>query len=201
MKNPEIGRLKQNLRSYLRQQRAQLSRDTYRRWNQQLLTHLQWHPWWRAARRVFGYVSLPGEPDLRPLWERVSVWGLPRRAGDRLVWHQWQPDQPLTPGRLPEPYPDAPVLTPQPGDLLVIPALAYDHQGYRLGYGGGYFDRLLARPEWQAVYRVGVIFQSFLVPALPRDPWDQPVQAVCTEMGWWVPSPPAGESPGSGPPA
>ncbi|MCS7030965.1 MAG: 5-formyltetrahydrofolate cyclo-ligase [Gloeomargarita sp. SKYG116] len=192
--------MKKALRAQLRQQRSQLSPAESWRYSQQVIAHLQQHPWWSAARQVFGYVSLTGEPDLRPLWTQAPTWGLPRRDGDRLVWHRWQAGLPLTESWLPEPYPDAPILTPQPGDLLLIPALAYDHRGYRLGYGGGYFDRLLAQPAWQGVYRVGVVFRAFLVPELPRDPWDQPVQAVCTEAGWWAIDPHASESRESNPP-
>ncbi|MCS6782161.1 MAG: 5-formyltetrahydrofolate cyclo-ligase [Gloeomargarita sp. SKYBB_i_bin120] len=193
--------MKKTLRAQFRQQRAELSPETCRQQSRQLQAYLQRHPWWRSAQQVFGYVSLAGEPDLRPLWEQAPVWGLPRREGDRLVWHRWQPGLPLTTGWLPEPFPDAPPLTPQPGDLLLLPALAYDRQGYRLGYGGGYFDRLLAEPQWQGVHRVGVVFSAFLVPVLPRDPWDQPVQAVCTEAGWWAIDPRASGFQESSPPA
>jgi len=169
--------------------------------NQHLIHHLTRHPCWQRARQVFGYVSIQGEPDLGHLWPTgEKIWGLPRREGAMLHWHRWQVGMRLQGEKLPEPDPEAPVLTPQPGDLLLIPALAYDRQGYRLGYGGGYFDRLLAQPEWQGVYRVGVIFQRFLLPVLPRDPWDQPVQAVCTDQGWWEIGPLAGEFLGSNPP-
>ncbi|APB34989.1 5-formyltetrahydrofolate cyclo-ligase [Gloeomargarita lithophora Alchichica-D10] len=158
----------------------------------QISQHLTQHPWWASAPQVFTYVSIQGEPDLEPLRAQYpeKIWGLPRRRGQALTWHRWQVGTPLTQGTLPEPLPDALVLTPQPGDLLLMPALAYDQRGYRLGYGAGYFDRLLAQPEWQAVYRVGIIFQEFLLPVLPREPWDQAVQAVCTEQGWWTITPP-----------
>ncbi len=149
------------------------------------------HPRWPGASQVFSYVSIQGEPDLGSLPAQYpeKSWGLPRRVGQSLRWHRWQPGTPLT-GTIPEPPAHAPQLTPQAGDFLLIPALAYDRQGYRLGYGGGYFDRLLAQPEWQSVYRVGIIFQEFLLPVVPRDPWDQAVQAVCTEQGWWEIAPP-----------
>jgi len=190
----ELPLPKPQLRAYLRGQRQQIPPAQHRHLSRQVIHHLTRHPCWSAARQVFGYVSIQGEPDVGCLWhEGEKIWGLPRRYGSTLRWHRWQAGTSLTGGTIPEPDPGTPVLTPQPGDVLLIPALAYDRQGYRLGYGGGYFDRLLAQPEWQGVYRVGLIFQAFLLPVLPRDPWDQRVQAVCTDQGWWEISPPETE--------
>ena len=62
--------------------------------------------------------------------------------------------------------------------LLVVPAIAFDAEGYRLGYGGGYYDRLLDRARCSAV---GLAFHSLVFSRLPREAWDRPVQAVCTE--------------------
>lgn len=76
----------------------------------------------------------------------------------------------------------APALSPAelsaPDTLLIVPALAFDRHGFRLGYGGGYYDRVLARA---ACPSVGLAFHALLVPQLPRDPWDKAVCAVCTE--------------------
>lgn len=62
--------------------------------------------------------------------------------------------------------------------LLVVPALAFDRKGFRLGMGGGYYDRFLCDARCPSV---GLAFHELLLPALPCDPWDRPVQAVCTE--------------------
>ena len=62
--------------------------------------------------------------------------------------------------------------------LVVVPALAFDAEGYRLGYGGGYYDRLLARGTCAVV---GLTYHDLLFPRLPREAWDRPVHAVCTE--------------------
>lgn len=66
---------------------------------------------------------------------------------------------------------------PLPVDLILVPALAYDAEGYRLGQGGGYYDRLLAlNPH---IFSIGIAFQQQLCPTpLPRDPWDQKVNRV-----------------------
>lgn len=190
MPSPAIQ--KKALRAQLRHQRGGISSAQHQQFSRDIIRHLTQNPWWAEVQQVFSYVPILGEPDLTGLWEPYpgKIWGLPRRVGQELIWHQWQWGTLLTQGKIPEPYPDAPELTPQPGDFLLIPALAYDHQGYRLGYGGGYFDRLLAQPQWQAVYCIGIVFSQFLLPVLPRAPWDRTVQAVCTEQGWWVIAPP-----------
>jgi len=66
-------------------------------------------------------------------------------------------------------------------ELIVAPALAYDRQGYRLGYGGGYYDRYLARPELASAFCVGVGYALQIVDALPREAWDRPLHCICTE--------------------
>lgn len=65
-------------------------------------------------------------------------------------------------------------------DLLVVPAIAFDTLGYRVGYGKGYFDRLLARPEVRG-FTVGFGFDLQVVDEAPREPHDVPLQALVTE--------------------
>ncbi|HYX36697.1 MAG TPA: 5-formyltetrahydrofolate cyclo-ligase [Oligoflexus sp.] len=78
----------------------------------------------------------------------------------------------------PEPHPAHQLLTFSPKTLLIIPALAYDHRCFRLGYGGGFFDRFLAHHK---VTTLGVCFEAFLVNELPTEPHDHPVQSVSTD--------------------
>ena len=63
-------------------------------------------------------------------------------------------------------------------DLLIIPALAYDQAGYRLGRGKGYYDRYLQRAN--CAHRLGVTFALHPIEQLPHDPWDIPVEDVLT---------------------
>ena len=90
---------------------------------------------------------------------------------------------------------DAPGDAPDGGtsesfELLVVPGLAFDRQGYRLGRGGGYYDRFLARRVASTV--VGLAFSWQIVPEVPRDPWDVPVGAIVTERGVIRVAPPGG---------
>lgn len=67
--------------------------------------------------------------------------------------------------------------------LAVIPGVAFDRQGNRLGHGAGYYDRFLAHPAMARTALVGLAYAFQIVPALPVAPWDRPVHALCTEEG------------------
>jgi len=64
-------------------------------------------------------------------------------------------------------------------DLIFVPGVVWDAEGYRIGFGGGYFDRLLemARPD---CVRVGLAYDSQIEDEVPREPWDQPVNLLVT---------------------
>jgi 5-formyltetrahydrofolate cyclo-ligase len=67
-------------------------------------------------------------------------------------------------------------------DAVLVPGLAWDWRGGRLGRGAGYYDRLFALPQWRG-FRCGVFFAAQEFPRVPTDPWDVPLQAVVTEKG------------------
>jgi 5-formyltetrahydrofolate cyclo-ligase len=67
--------------------------------------------------------------------------------------------------------------------LMLVPAVGGDRAGYRLGYGGGFYDRLLAQESWRAVRTIGVTHGFAMRETLPRESWDQPLGRWCTEQG------------------
>ncbi len=100
-----------------------------------------------------------------------------------LEFRAWQIDTPLVNGvfGIPIPGPESDVLEP---DLLFVPMLAYDRGGYRLGYGGGFYDRTLERLRGKkAVCAVGLAFAAQQVDKCPIDSFDQPLDGVLTENG------------------
>ena len=77
-----------------------------------------------------------------------------------------------------------PAVTACKPDVAVLPGVAFDRRGFRLGYGGGYFDRLLGGKGTADVTKtlvIGLCFGFQVLEALPIDPWDKPVAAVVTE--------------------
>lgn len=140
-----------------------------------------------AGTVVSGYWPLAEELDLRPLLEALDRRGcrivLPAMTGkDRpLVFRDWKPGDRLVPagfGTL-EPAESQEARAP---DVLLVPLLAFDRQGYRLGYGGGFYDRSLAGlRKAKKVVAIGTAFSALEVEAVPRDENDQPLDWIVTE--------------------
>ncbi|NJL00019.1 MAG: 5-formyltetrahydrofolate cyclo-ligase [Spirulinaceae cyanobacterium RM2_2_10] len=174
-------------RRQLLAQRRSLPASTWRDWSDRLCQNLRALPPFQQAETVLAYVSHRQEPDLSPLWQDLEKrWGLPRCVGRELYWHRWWRDRPLQPGAygILEPEADAPLIDANEVDLILVPAVAGDRQGYRLGYGGGFYDRMLQLPEWFAVPTIGILFHSALQDSLPVEPWDRPLTGFCSEVGW-----------------
>ena len=137
---------------------------------------------------VSGYWPLADEFDPRPAMDRLAGLGhplaLPRVQGwgRPLVFHAWQPGDPLLAGpfQVMEPSPDAPVVDPR---VLLVPLLAFDRAGRRLGYGAGYYDMALRdlRAQNPAPFAIGVAFAAQEVDEVPTGPRDQMLDAVVTE--------------------
>ncbi|NHN88226.1 5-formyltetrahydrofolate cyclo-ligase [Acetobacter sp. LMG 1627] len=125
---------------------------------------------------------LPGEVDLRPLCEklhqhdwRVLIPETPPK-GSPLIFRQWRPEAEMKQGRFGTSYPDGPVSVP---DVILVPMVAFDRRGYRLGYGGGYYDRTLARLPGSKP--VGYAFSAQEVAEVPVGPFDMALPIIITE--------------------
>ena len=139
---------------------------------------------------IAGYVSFGSEADPLELLSHLSDAGiscaLPRVAvrNAPLVFNRWQPGDPLVAGLhgTREPLADAPECRP---GVVLVPLLAFDAAGRRLGYGGGYYDRTLAalRAEDAGVLAVGVAFSAQEAQDLPEDEFDERLDWVVTEKG------------------
>lgn len=90
---------------------------------------------------------------------------------------------------LPVPAPGTAALAPGQLGLLLVPALALDRHGIRLGSGGGWYDRLRADPAWRAVPALAVLPAACRCEALPAEPWDVPFDGWLDErgIGWLAP--------------
>ena len=133
------------------------------------------------------YWPIGAEPDLRAIAQTVNC-ALPVVEGEQLLYRPWQRNQPLEPDECGIPAPTAGNgLEPAELAALLVPALALDGLGIRLGSGGGWYDRLRGEPQWRAVPALAVLPSACLCPALPRDPWDVPFDGWLDERGLhWI---------------
>ena len=130
------------------------------------------------------YWPIRGEPDLRPWMARQTGLRLALPvvvAPDQpLIFRPWSPDAPMRPGRwnIPEPGTDAQVI-PQ---IILAPTVGWDEGRFRLGYGGGFYDRTLAalRPR---PYAIGIGLEAGRLPTIYPQPHDAALDLIVTEVG------------------
>jgi len=169
------------LRELLKKIRDQLDPEQLRAWNQSLHQKFWQLPRYRSAKVVMLYLSFGSEVDTWPLLEQAWIDGKRtvapkvRRYPKELLAVEITAITDLEPSfwGISEPISD---LAVDPGeiDLVVVPGLAFNREGYRLGYGGGYYDRFLPQVKG---YKVGLCYPPFL-REIPVAPWDQAVDCV-----------------------
>lgn len=144
---------------------------------------------WARAQTVLSYLTLQGptaEPDLDPLWDLADR---PVLCAPDADWHA----RSMTPIAITTaaastagPHgvrtPTGDPIDPNTLDLVLVPGLAFDLAGRRLGRGGGFYDRFLAELP-AATTLVGVCFEAQLVDRVPTDPHDARVRMLITESG------------------
>jgi 5-formyltetrahydrofolate cyclo-ligase len=141
---------------------------------------------------VAGYWAMGGEVPLHVLQMRLrpgQIWCLPCLEQDgSLRFAPWRPGDELVSNQfgIPEPsvLPES-RLSPQDMSVILLPLLAFDSAGHRLGMGGGWYDRSLEFRQGRSAppRLVGVAYGFQQVPALPSEAWDVPLDAVVTEAG------------------
>jgi 5-formyltetrahydrofolate cyclo-ligase len=139
---------------------------------------------------VAGYHAVGAELSPWPALRRLQAAGarivLPAAPEPHapLLFRAFTPGQPLEPdaARIPSPTGQAEALTP---DLVLAPLIAFDRQGYRLGQGGGYYDRTIAALRAAGrLFVVGLAYAGQEVDRIPMDTHDQPLDAILTESGY-----------------
>ena len=182
------------LRRQMRQQRRALSERERAAASAELCARFVREPLFRNSRRVAAYLTNDGEMDLQPLIERLwaagkqvflpvlyrkQLWFIPYERGSGFVFNRFGiPEPDLAPRervRLPS------------LDLALMPLVAFDDAGNRLGMGGGFYDRTFAylkrASRWRRPLLVGTAFEIQRLPSLPVQPWDMPLEGVLTERG------------------
>ncbi len=132
------------------------------------------------ARCIAGYWPVRGEIDPRPLLQalgRPVALPVTGARGTVLDFRLWRPGDRMAPGPFGIPEPTGPTAEP---DVLLVPLLAFDARGNRLGYGGGYYDRTIAATGALAI---GAAHAAQEVAAVPVGPDDRRLAGILTETG------------------
>ena len=143
-----------------------------------------------AGRALSAYLPVRAEFDVTPILRHAHARGCPTclpvvlGRGRPLSFRRWAPGEPLVDGTfgIAIPPPEAETLDPA---ILLVPMLAFDGEGYRLGYGGGFYDRTLAlrRARGPAALAVGVAFAGQRIERVPRNTEDERLDWIVTEEG------------------
>ncbi len=138
---------------------------------------------------ISAFAAIRDEIDPAPLLKQLHgagmVLALPVMQGKDmpLLFRRWTPGDAMaeTMWGIREPLPSAPVIEP---DVVLVPLLAFDRAGYRLGYGGGFYDRSLQRLRaMKSVIAVGLAYDELGIDAVPHLDYDEPLDWVLTPSG------------------
>ena len=169
---------KKDLRQSIRAAKKQHTAEELRRQSEAVMQKLAAHSRFLAAEKVMLYASLPDEVETLAFienWRHRKTIVLPTVVGDDIIPVELADDTVFAEGdfHIPEPQNH-----PYTGDfdLIVVPGMAFDTEGHRLGRGRGYYDRFLAlHPQ---VYTIGLCFDFQLVPVVPSEPHDHPINEI-----------------------
>jgi 5-formyltetrahydrofolate cyclo-ligase len=148
----------------------------------------------KRVRRFACYLARDGEPDLGPfvsrLWRCRRESYLPVLHARKLWFLPYRADTPLVANRfgIPEPASSARErCAPRALDFVLMPLVAFDESGNRLGMGGGFYDRTFADGArgrtWRKPWLIGIAYEFQRVPSLPVQAWDVPLDGIATERG------------------
>ena len=183
------------IRKDMRQKRRALSSETRLQYSQQLAKHLCQSKIYRNSKRIACYLAADGEMDLAPVINHA--WSMDKQVylpvlnapyGQDLFFAPYTEDSQLGKNRygIAEPVIAAKErVKAQQLDLVLVPLVAFDGEGNRIGMGAGYYDRtfsfLLQRKQWLKPHLVGAAFSLQQLDNIDSQSWDVPLQAVATE--------------------
>ncbi|MCL2856281.1 MAG: 5-formyltetrahydrofolate cyclo-ligase [Oscillospiraceae bacterium] len=183
---------KKRLRAHFKALRAGISPKQKAEWDAAIIAHIIDLPVYRESHTLLCYMPTTGEIDTRPLLEHA--WGQGKRVAlpyclpDALGVMEFYlvgRDDKLTLGDMQIMEPDPlrqEKLTDFTGGLCLVPGYAFDGQGFRLGYGGGYYDRFLSGP-YSGGQTAMACYSICTVGELPRGNYDRPCGYLVTEAG------------------
>lgn len=168
--------MKDNLRQTLLDKRLALQPIEVKTFSRSLIQKIQQHPLYLKAKVVGLFSAIKNEPDLSPLFKDNKIFLLPKVVGDRLIYVRYNPKELLVKSELgilePKGMKDESNLL----NLIIIPGIAFDLKGNRIGFGKGYFDRFLSSQK--STYVIGVAYPFQIQTKIITTEYDVPVNEV-----------------------
>lgn len=165
------------------QEEKKLLRETVKRRDKtlavnvpRLIESIEQLPRFEEARTVALYHALPDEISTAPMlerWSELKRLALPVIRGGEMTFREYTGPASLQQGPfgIKEPR-EGTLVKPEEIDLMLVPGVAFDASGHRLGRGGGFYDRYLGRPAASHIYKVGLCRPEALIPEVPTEPHD-----------------------------
>ena len=185
MTDDEISRQKSQLREHCLAVRKSLGSEKRAAASLSICANVEKWRIFQQSSAILTYMPIRSEVDLTTLMNQYPQkrWILPRivpAEDHRMVFHSYDANRLIRhPFGMAEPAPDLPIIHPKEIELTLAPGLAFDHLGFRLGYGGGYFDRFLK--DFNGV-SAGIIYHDLLLDKIPHSAHDIPVHWIVTEL-------------------
>ena len=193
MEPPDEASIRAQVKAEIRTRRLAtrraLPRDARERRSAALCERLIGLPEWERARTVLAFVSMPREVQTRPAVEaawaagkEVATTRLSRTDWGALELARWTAETALEESGMMflQPPQDAPTVEDAAVDLVLVPALAVDDRGHRVGFGKGFYDRLL--PRLENAFRIALVFDFEQIAEVPNVDTDAPVHAIVTDQ-------------------
>ncbi len=181
---------KKTLRKEILEKRDCLTTREREKKSRRILERLTALPEYETARSLFIYADFKSEVKTLQLMKHTLKQGKRVLASKTLVREKrlmltdiLDPERDFVPGYMGIPEPREEILrdiSPEEVDLVLTPAVGYDERGNRLGYGGGYYDRLFERMRPETVI-IGLAFEAQIVPFVPAEDHDIPIPIIVTE--------------------
>ncbi len=180
---------KRKLRDAMQRKRMELPPHALLRASESIARHYADHPILAFEPSFAGYRAMRSELDVKPIFAIMERFdkqtALPRMTEQKtLEFHAWKVGDKLVRHAMgvEEPEASAPLIIPA---VVLVPLLAFDGDGYRLGYGGGYYDRTMeaARKLEKPPLFIGVAYAMQELDQVPTEANDQPLDGILTELG------------------
>lgn len=174
---PSLIEAKKQIRQSIKAQISRLSEDERTKLSTNLMLQVEQHPRFVKSQTILLFYSLPDEPLTHRF---ISSWAerkqilLPVVTSDEdMAVRRFQSNDMLTEGRFKIEEPDGVDFTDYASiDLVIVPGIAFDPKGHRLGRGRGYYDRFFSHPELQHIYKIGICYPCQFLNAVPAENHD-----------------------------